>query len=343
MSSADLPTSRAPRIEASFRRALIARETGASRLVFVDIARGLIVLLMIATAMISATMRGGGDSPFSSILAFTASFAAPTFFLLAGVFLHRFNHLPWSDYFVRKLAPLIWRYILWGSAGVVLALWPWTPVKPGLLLSGLGRLFFNPPAMLLILIVLAISLALVRLLRGLPVVLTLPVIAGLEVANVNYGGPIPASVSQLLIYLYLGNAFAPEIRQFARYATRSKKQVACGLVVWALLNGVATLAPLPLAGAPNLAHLPFASLGLGVFGAAAIVALASLITDSSEASILRWIGERGLGVYLVSFILIGPLQIVSLKTPLYSILAFGVCGLGLSLVAFAMARRTAPQ
>ena len=342
------PAKPLPKIFGLLLRQTPARAVANPRIAFVDSARGLLVLLMVASAASVLPMGGIEKAGLARLAEFTSTFTAPAFFLLAGVFLHRSMRRPWPMFFLQKVAPLIWRYVLWAGVGTLIGLWLRAPLSPALLLRALGRIVIDPPAMLLIVCALPLSFVGVRLLRGLPILLVMPIAAALEIAHLSYGGLIPASFCRLFVYLYIGHVFAPEIRTLARYAVQNRTHALYGLIIGALLNAFAAFVTLPFVGVP-LASLPFASLALGLCGAAATIVLASLLEVDFDTSALRWIGQRALGLYFAGFVLVEALQAAALKLPAGfpsgAVLLFaGASVLSVALiVAFVQRRGAAPS
>ena len=307
-----------------------------ARLTCVDTARGLLVVCLIVVALAAASPAQ--PAPLALLAAFLSTFAEPAFFVLAGMFLYRAMRLSWIDFLRVKIAPLVWRYMLWGASGTLLALWLQAPLSAATLMRGFARVLLDPPAMLLVVCALAISLAAVRVLRGLPIIVALPVAAALEIFHVTYGGPIPTAFCRLFVYIYIGHMFAPEIRQFTRYVTQHRGNAVCGLAVWTAMNAIAISIAPPMA-AGSVATLPFASLGFGLVGAAAIIAIACLIDGHAGTAILRRAGENALGLYLIGFILIEIWRALAPGLPAQALGAALLCCLGVVVFAIAMARR----
>lgn len=309
------------------------------RLDFADTARFLILAVMLLAAAASAFH----SAPLTGIAIFAAPFAAPACFALAGVFLHRSVDAPWPVFLRRKPLPLIYRAaLLAAAAGAVHALargWP----GPAALARTLGAALLDPPAMLALVLELAVCLIAARMLRGLRAALVLPVLAALEVSHTNLGGPILSGACGLLVYLYAGHIFAPEVRKLARYAVDHRGNAAIFLSVWCLMNALAVTASTPLAGAAGVAALPFASLGLGLTGAAAVIALAALLDYFADAAAIRWTGARALHVWLAGFVALEAWRSFSQGAGASIAAAMCFLGAGALLLAFAMARRAAPQ
>ena len=64
----------------------------------------------------------------------------------------------------------------------------------------------------------------------------------------------------------------------------------------------------------GLATLPFVSLGLGLLGAAAVVALAALMARSDVFKPLRYCGKNSIVIYLAFFLPMAASRMVLLKT-----------------------------
>lgn len=309
---------------------------------FLDTAWGLLVLVMAFAGATSALAGGAVELSWPAKVArFVAAFGAPAFFMLAGLLLKSAIEAAWPAYFAGHVAPLAWRAALFTLAGAVLvALLGGHDIPRLYPPRALVKALLDPPVMILLIEQLALCLLFIRLLRGLRAAVALPVLMALEIAHPDIGGPLFSGACRLLIYLYVGHIFAPELRQLARFVARDHKAATIGLVTWAVFNIVATSVPLPLEGGPTIAALPFASLGLGLFGACAVIALASLIDSLVNPGLLRWIGARALGAWFGYFLLIEAWRALEPRMPARASLAIMLLAIA-SAVALAvmMARR----
>ena len=138
---------------------------------------------------------------------------------------------PWPHYLVHKVAPLVWRYVLWGALTSLALAALHAPFKSAMIGRVFVSLVVEPPAMLLVLCALALSFLAARLVRGLPVLVVLPFAALLEIAHLKWGGPIPASFCRSFVYLYVGHVFATDIRALARWASLHRETALAGLVM----------------------------------------------------------------------------------------------------------------
>lgn len=298
---------------AEHSRTLSAKAGDPSRLAWLDGARGVATLLMIAIGAATLPFSPYEKAGLGAIAAYASPFAAPTFFLVAGLLLRNSLKAPWPTFLLHKVTPLIWRYILWGAAGTLGALWLSALLRPGYLVHSFARTLIDPPAMLLVLCALPLCFIVLRALRAMPLALLAPLAITLEILTPMHGGPIVATFCRLFVYLYFGYVFATEVKTLTRFVASHRILAIQGLVIWAILNGLAVFVPIPFAHGATLAQLPFASLGLGLFGAAAMIVLARLTETGAETISARHIGERALGVYLSGFLLIEALRGASVR------------------------------
>ena len=312
------------------------------RLRFLDTAWGLLVLVMVFAGA-TAALSGGSIEPSwpARVSRFAAAFGAPAFFMLAGLLLKGALEATWPAYLSRNVAPLAWRAALFTIVGALLvAGLGGYDISPLLRPRALAEALVDPPTMILLIEQLALCLLFMRLTRGLRAALVLPVLMALEIAQPDLGGPLFSGACRLLVYLYVGHIFAPEIRQLAKFVGRDHKAAGIGLVTWAAINIVATSVSLPLAGGPTMASLPFASLGLGLFGATAAIALAALIDSLADPALLRWIGARALGAWFGYFLMIEAWRALEPRMPARASLAILLLAIASGVVlAIGMARR----
>jgi uncharacterized membrane protein YcfT len=110
------------------------------------------------------------------------------------------------------------------------------------------------------------------------------------------------------VYFYTGYVLATRIFALAA-GMQARPWMAAGLLAaWAILNGV-----LVFGGA---ADLPFVSLGLGLIGAAAVVAVSALMAQSDVFAALRYLGRNSIVVYLAFFLGMAASRAVLLRTGL---------------------------
>jgi uncharacterized membrane protein YcfT len=135
--------------------------------------------------------------------------------------------------------------------------------------------------------------------------------AALEMAHINTGWTVIDEFAHRFVYFYTGYIFAKHIFAFAAGVQQRVGLALGGLVLWALINGVLVFG--------GLADRPGISLGLGIVGAAAVVAVAALMTSShvflSHVFLpLRYCGRNSIVIYLAFFLPMAATRIALLKT-----------------------------
>ena len=95
-------------------------------------------------------------------------------------------------------------------------------------------------------------------------------------------------------------------RALEQEAQERPETALAGLTIWGLLNGVLVF--------NGVAELAFVSLGLGLLGAAAVVALAALMARSDLFKPLRYCGRNSIVIYLAFFLPMAASRMVLLKT-----------------------------
>ena len=81
---------------------------------------------------------------------------------------------------------------------------------------------------------------------------------------------------------------------------------AIGLALWAVINGLLVF--------KGYADLPFISLALGFVGAGAVVAAATLLSQSDLCRPLRYCGSNSIVIYLAFFLGMAASRVILLKT-----------------------------
>jgi hypothetical protein len=118
--------------------------------------------------------------------------------------------------------------------------------------------------------------------------------AALEIAHIHTGATVIDEFASRFVYFYTGYLFAPRIFALAKEAQARPEAALAGLTIWGLVNGVLVF--------NGLAELALVSLGLGLLGAAAVVALAALLAKSDLFKPLRYCGENSIVIYLAFFL-----------------------------------------
>lgn len=288
------------------RGSLAGTPEEAMRLAWVDVAKGLcIVLVVMMHATLGTGEAMGREGFMHPVVAFARPFRIPDFFLLSGLFLGRVIDRDWRLFADRRLVHFAYFYGLW----VLIQ----SAVKYGQIVDGggpaaflahLGQALVEPYSTLWFIYLLAVFSVVTKLVRRVPPALLLGFAALLQVVPVAPASYLAEEFCARYVYFLGGYLFAARIFAVADHARARPGLALAGLGVWAGLNGWLAFAPSPLPGFPTLASLPGISLALGAAGALAIVAAAALLTRAGGAltEALRACGRRSIVIYLAFFL-----------------------------------------
>lgn len=278
------------------------------RIDWVDTAKGLCIVLVV---MMHSTLGVGaatsGEGWMHAIVEYAKPFRIPGFFLVAGLFLARTIDRDWRDYIDRKVVHFAYFYVLWVTiqfafkAPMFAADLGWRAVGVTYLES-----FVEPFGTLWFIYLLPIFFVTVKLARRVPAPAIWLVGAALEIAPIHTGWTIPDEFASRFVYFYTGYLLAPRIFDFAARVQAWPAMALGGLAAWALVNGTLI--------ATGHAALPFVSLGLGLLGAAAVVAAAALLVNVDWMRWLRYCGEHSIVIYLAFFLPMAAMRVALLRT-----------------------------
>jgi uncharacterized membrane protein YcfT len=273
------------------------------RIAWVDTAKGIciiFVVMMHATLGVGEAM--GGEGFMHWVVAFAKPFRMPDFFMVSGLFLARVIDRDWRTYGDRRVVHFLYFYLLWL---VIQSAFKYGQVSGGSPAGFVGHLAWSlvePFSTLWFVYILAVFSVATKLLRRVPPLLLLGAAALLEIAPIETGSTLIDEFCERWVYFLVGYLFAPHIFALAEWAARHPLRAMAGLAGWAIVNGAFALGESPIAGFPTLASLPVVSLVLGIAGAVAIVAAASLLTRSAAARPFRYAGRNSIAIYLAFFL-----------------------------------------
>jgi uncharacterized membrane protein YcfT len=206
--------------------------------------------------------------------------------------------------------------------------------------------FVQPFGALWFIYILPLFFLFTRMVRTLPVWFVFVWAAVLEIMPVHTGWVIFDEFCARYVYFFVGYAFAQNVFHLAVWMRNHRKAALAFLASWALVNGVLVFTPAPQAlaflipaggeatgGIGGLAELPLVSLLLGLAGAAAVVAAASLLSGWNRTAWLSWLGARSIVVYLAFFIPMAATRVVLVRTGIVS--DVGLVSLIVTLAAIA--------
>jgi uncharacterized membrane protein YcfT len=311
----------------------------AERIDWVDYAKGLcIVFVVMMHSTLGVEAAAGREGWLHLLVAFAKPFRMPDFFLISGLFLARVIERDWRTYLDRKLVHFAYFYLLWVAIQVAVK-------APGLALEqGWGGVawlyatsFVEPFGTLWFIYLLPLFFLVCKLTRGLPPLLIWLVAAALEMARIHTGWTLIDEFASRFVYFYTGYILAPQVFALAAKAQARPYEAFAVLLLWAVANGLLVH--------QGYAELPFVSLALGLFGAAAIVGASALMARTDLFAALRYCGRHSLVIYLAFFLFMAGSRAVLLRTGLISDIGsvsvlVTLCGVVGPLVLFWMVRRT---
>jgi uncharacterized membrane protein YcfT len=280
----------------------------AGRIDWVDTAKGFCIVMVV---MMHSTLGVGaatsGEGWMHAAVTFAKPFRMPDFFLISGLFLARVIDRDWRDYIDRKVIHFAYFYVLWVTIQFAFKA-PMFAADLGWRAAGLAYLeaFIEPFGTLWFIYLLPIFFVVVKLTRRIPPLAIWLVGAALEIAPIQTGWTIPDEFASRFVYFYTGYLLAPRIFEFAAQVQARAGSAIALLILWAALNGVLVFA--------GYSELPFVSLGLGMVGAAAVVAAAALLVQVDWIRWLRYCGEHSIVIYLAFFLPMAATRTVLIKT-----------------------------
>jgi uncharacterized membrane protein YcfT len=280
----------------------------AGRIDWVDYAKGFcIVMVVMMHSTLGVEAAAGRDGWMHAAVAFAKPFRMPDFFLISGLFLYRVVDRDWRDYLDRKVVHFAYFYVLWVTiqfafkAPMFAADVGWQGVGPKYL-----ETFIEPFGTLWFIYLLPMFFVVIKLTRAVPPLAIWLFGAALEIAPIATGWTVIDEFTSRFVYFYTGYLFAQRIFAFADAVQGQPAVALVGLALWACVNGIAVTA--------GYADLPFVSLGLGLVGAGAVVAVAALMAKTDVFSPLRYCGRQSIVIYLAFFLPMAATRIALLKS-----------------------------
>jgi uncharacterized membrane protein YcfT len=280
------------------------------RIDWVDYAKGfciVFVVMMHSTLGVEAAV--GREGWMHAVVEFAKPFRMPDFFLISGLFLARVIDRDWRTYLDRKVVHFVYFYVLWVTIQFAFKA-PGMAAEQGAVATAKLYLetFVQPFGTLWFIYLLPIFFVVTKLTRAVPVPVVWGIGAALEISHIHTGSVIIDEFASRFVYFYSGYVLAPHIFSFAAWVQGRAAAAVAGLVLWGVVNGVLVAA--------GYAGLPFVSLALGAAGAAAVVAVSSLMANVDLFRPLRYCGEHSIVVYLAFFLPMAATRTVLIKAGL---------------------------
>ena len=292
----------------------------AMRLAWVDVAKGICILLVV---MMHSTLGTGaamdGEGFLHTAVAFAKPFRIPDFFLLSGLFLGRVIDRPWRLFADRRVVHFAYFYGLWV---VIQSLAKYPAIVgetgPGAFAAHLLHALVEPYSTLWFIYLLAVFSVATKLLRRVPPLMLLAGAALLQIVPIATPSYLLEEFCGRYVYFLAGYIFADRIFALADRAAAAPRIACAGLMLWAGLEAWLAFAPSRLPGYPTLASLPGVALILGGAGALAIVTGAAVLTAAGGpvAAALRACGRRSIVIYLAFFLPMAAMRTLLVKADL---------------------------
>lgn len=280
----------------------------AARLAWVDVAKGLCILLVVLMhATLGVEKAVGTETGLHAFIDWARPFRMPDFFLISGLFLAARIDRPWRAYLDTKVVHFAYFYGLWLTIQFALKA-PSMVAESGAAATLADYLasFLVPFGTLWFIYLLAVYFVVAKLLRPAPKALVLAVAGALHVFAPETGVFIVDEFASRFVFFYSGYAAAPAVLAFAeRLRAAPALVVAAGLVLWAAANAAAVADGIALAPGPDLVF--------SYVGIAAVIAFSVLATPRLLGRGLAYCGRNSIAVYLAFTVFMGPARIVLLK------------------------------
>jgi uncharacterized membrane protein YcfT len=294
------------------------RPDEAMRLAWVDVAKGICILLVVMMHSTLGTGEAmGGEGFLHTVVAFAKPFRIPDFFLLSGLFVGRVIDRDWRLFADRRVVHFAYFYGLWV---VLQSLAKYGQIVdgggPSAFLAHLAHALVEPYSTLWFIYLLAVFSVVTKLLRRLTPSVLLAGAALLQIVPLATASYLLEEFCARYVYFVAGYLLAPRIFALAGLVRRRPLPALAGLALWAVAEAWLAFTPSGLPGFPTLASLPLISLVLGGAGALAIVVVAALLTrvGGPVTAALRACGSRSIVIYLAFFLPMAATRAVLVKT-----------------------------
>ncbi len=244
----------------------------------------------------------GREGFMHTALAFAKPFRMPDFFLVSGLFLFRVIDRDWRSYADKRVVHFLYFYVLWLVIQSGFKVAQVSGGSPSGFVHHLAVSLVEPYSTLWFIYILAVFSVVTKLLRRVPPVVLFAAGAALQIMPVQTGSFLVDEFCERWVYFLAGYLFAAHIFRLADWARGHAGPALAALGLWAAVNGVLALTPFDTASRVMISDLPVIGLALGLAGALAIVALASLITGWRIIEPLRYAGAHSIAIYLTFFL-----------------------------------------
>ncbi len=308
------------------------------RIDWVDIAKGIcIIFVVMMHSTLGVEKAADAQGWMHYVVAFAKPFRMPDFFLISGLFLSLVIDRPWRRYLDRKVVHFLYFYILWLTIQFAFKA-PGIASEAGIsgVMEAYLMAFIEPFGTLWFIYILPVFFVVTRLLKRVPVGVTLAMLAILEILPIHTGWVMIDEFCARFVYFFAGYAFAKAIFRLADWLRQRPLVAVVGLLIWGFVEYRLVFMPVPeslatlitpagdlLNGRGAVSDLPIIALALGFVGALAIIAISALINLMSDKNWLHrglsWLGAHSIVVYLAFFLPMAIARTVLLKIDIFDV------------------------
>lgn len=266
------------------------------RVAWIDYAKGICIIFVVMLYAVQWVEEAMGRRGWLHLVVdFAQPYRMPDFFLISGLLLSKTIGRDWRTYLDRKVLHFAYFYTLWLTIEFV--------VRAPSLAAGVGwdglwdfyiRSFVEPFAMLWFIYLLSIFYVATKVLRQVPVPAVIGAAALLHLLWPVTGIAVLDKFAMYFVFFFTGYAAARFIIAFGGAVASRPRLALASLGIWGAFEGFMAFG--------TDVRGPVMSLFLGFLGSAAIIAIASLLSQRNLLPWLRYCGANSLAIYLAFFI-----------------------------------------
>ena len=278
------------------------------RLDWVDIAKGICIMLVVLMHSALGVEKAGGEPAWlHGFIDWAHPFRMPDFFLISGLFLAARIDRPWAQYLDTKVLHFAYFYVLWYNIQFVIRM-PGMVAESGLEATALLYLskYVQPFGTLWFIYLLAVFFIAAKLMHCMPRWFVLAWAAALHLSAPHTGSIVIDEFCERFVFFYTGYAAAGYVMAYAGLLQRLPvRPIAGALLVWAALNGAAVAA--------GIDRMPVIDLVVSYVGIAAVVATSVLLSRGPLAAGMAYCGRHSIVIYLAFTLFMAPVRSVLLR------------------------------